>query len=137
MPRPTGKTDLATLLAEMRPLVRPGEFVMLTTTTHEMPAEAMVVEDEGTTLVIRKSTAEAFRLEHSTVFAWITLSVHSSLMAVGLTAAVSGALAARGIPANVLAGYYHDHLLVPQERLTEALDALRELGTAKPEKRSR
>lgn len=130
MTRPTGQTDLTTLLAELRPEVRAGEFVMVTTTTHELPAEAMVVEDEGTTLVVRKTTADAFRLEHSTVFAWITLSVHSSLVAVGLTAAVAGALAARGIPANVLAGYYHDHLLVPQERVDEAMAALAELARA-------
>lgn len=128
MTRPTGQTDLTTLLAELRPEVRAGEFVMVTTTTHELAAEAMVVEDEGTTLVVRKTTADAFRLEHSTVFAWITLSVHSSLVAVGLTAAVAGALAARGIPANVLAGYYHDHLLVPQERLDEAMAALAALA---------
>lgn len=130
MTRPTGQTDLTTLLAELRPEVRAGEFVMVTTTTHELAAEAMVVEDEGTTLVVRKTTADAFRLEHSTVFAWITLSVHSSLVAVGLTAAVAGALAARGIPANVLAGYYHDHLLVPQERVDEAMAALAELARA-------
>lgn len=130
MTRPTGQTDLTTLLAELRPEVRAGEFVMVTTTTHELAAEAMVVEDEGTTLVVRKTTADAFRLEHSTVFAWITLSVHSSLVAVGLTAAVAGALAARGIPANVLAGYYHDHLLVPQERVDEAMAALADLARA-------
>ena len=49
-------------------------------------------------------------------FAWLTLSIQSSLEAVGLTAAVSARLAERDIACNVLAGYHHDHLLVPVAR---------------------
>lgn len=131
MTRPAGLTDLSQLLANLRPVVRPGDYVLVSTTTHgQLPAEATIVEDEGTTVVIAKSTADAFRLEYDTVFGWITLTVHSSLSAVGLTAAVAGALAEAGIPCNVLAGYFHDHLLVPKGRLKEALAALAALGTA-------
>jgi hypothetical protein len=43
----------------------------------------------------------------------ITLNVHSSLEAIGLTAAVAGRLALHGISANVVAAYYHDHIFVP------------------------
>ena len=51
--------------------------------------------------------------------------VHSSLAAVGLTAAVAAALADHGISANVVAAFYHDHIFVPAERAEEALAALR------------
>ena len=44
----------------------------------------------------------------------ITLRVHSSLNVVGLTAAVSR-LAERGIPANVIAARYHDHIFTPRQ----------------------
>ena len=57
-------------------------------------------------------------------FAWITLDVHSALDAVGLTAAVAGALAERGIACNVVAGFHHDHLFVPVDRAGDAIDAL-------------
>ena len=56
--------------------------------------------------------------------AWLTLEVHSSLESVGLTAAVSARLAARGIACNVIAGYHHDHLLVPVARADDAIEAL-------------
>jgi hypothetical protein len=50
--------------------------------------------------------------------------VQSSLDAVGLTAAVSAKLAAIGIPCNVLAGYHHDHVLVPVDRVDDAITVL-------------
>jgi len=57
-------------------------------------------------------------------FARITLQVHSDLEGVGLTAAVSAALATSGIACNVIAGLYHDHLFVPWERRDEAINTL-------------
>lgn len=54
----------------------------------------------------------------------ITLDVHSSLEAVGLTAA----LADRGISCNVIAGVYRDHLFVPDDRAEEAVEAFHTLG---------
>ena len=59
--------------------------------------------------------------------AWLTLRVHSALEAVGLTAAFSAALGERDIPCNVLAGTFHDHLLVPVDRADDAVDALEAL----------
>jgi hypothetical protein len=61
-------------------------------------------------------------------FARITLTVHSALEGVGLTAAVSGALAEQGIACNVVAGFHHDHLFVPWERREEALGVLRKVA---------
>lgn len=85
-------------------------------------------EDEGLTLVIEKTIAEANSLEFSTTFNKITLKVHSSLEAVGLTAAVSTALTQKGISANVIAAYYHDHIFVPSEKADIAVEALLSLS---------
>ncbi|HCH95585.1 MAG TPA: hypothetical protein DFK13_12220, partial [Erythrobacter sp.] len=60
-------------------------------------------------------------------FARITLTVHSDLEGVGLTSAVSGALADAGIACNMIAAFHHDHAFVPCPRAAEALDVLRAL----------
>lgn len=78
-------------------------------------AFALIREDEGTTAIVPHASGD---------FARITLMVHSALGGVGLTAAVAGALAARGIACNVVAGFHHDHLFVPWARGEEALAAL-------------
>jgi len=91
-------------------------------------AAAMVEESEGVTLVLPVDVARAAGLTPAFEAAWLTLAVHSSLDAVGLTAAVSGALAAAGIPCNVIAGTYHDHLLVPAEVADQAQAVLSELS---------
>jgi hypothetical protein len=88
----------------------------------------MVREKEGLTLVVPRPLADARQLPYSGVFRCITLQVHSSLTAVGLTAAIASALTTHGISANVMAGYYHDHLLVPAESAEAALRSLQELS---------
>lgn len=60
--------------------------------------------------------------------AWITLRVHSALDGVGLTAAVSGALAGAGIPCNMVAAHHHDHVFVPAAEAGRALAVLRALA---------
>ncbi len=89
----------------------------------EVPADAFAVirEDEGTTAIVPGERAGA-------PFARITLTVHSALEGVGLTAAVSGALAEAGIACNIVAGYHHDHLFVPWDRRDEALGVLQRLS---------
>jgi hypothetical protein len=89
---------------------------------------AMVAEEEGRTLVVTRQTADQRGWHYDYVTGWITLRVHSSLAAVGLTSAVSTALANAGISCNVLAGYHHDHLLVPIDRVGEAVRVLQMLG---------
>jgi hypothetical protein len=87
-----------------------------------------VREQEGLTLVVEQSEADTAGLSYEYVAAWITLEVHSALEAVGLTAAISKALTDAGISCNVVAGYTHDHLFVPEDRAQDALAALRSLG---------
>lgn len=113
-------SDLAGMLAGMAPMLdaRRWSFVVA---GGEAPADAFAVirEDEGTTAIIPDTDGD---------FARITLMVHSALDGVGLTAAVAGALAGRGIACNVVAGFHHDHLFVPWERQDEALAILQRLA---------
>jgi uncharacterized protein len=113
----------------MRPQLREGEFVFAAVTAErarELPAQALVREDEATTVVLRREDADAAGLPYGFVAAWITLTNETSLGDVGITAAFSAALAAAGISCNVLAGVHHDHILVPVERAAEALAGLRD-----------
>jgi len=127
----SGETDLARMIATLRPEVRPGEFVFVT--MDEVPSEsweAVVREDEGITCVVARAIADDQGWRYDFVAGWITLQVHSALEAIGLTAAVSRALSDSGIPCNVIAGYFHDHLLVPLDRLDEAVRILQALSSA-------
>ena len=122
--------DLAVLLATLAPVRVPREFVF--TTVAEGPPGAgpvvLVREGEGTTLVLERGEADGPGLEYDYVAGMITLRVHSSLEAVGLTAAMSSELAAHGISANVVAGFYHDHVFVPAAEADVVVDLLLELA---------
>jgi hypothetical protein len=128
-----GETDLAILLRTMDPLLRPGAFVFVAEppvgTLPVVEVEAAVWEPEGRSLVLRRADADAHGLPYDYVAAWIVLRVRSSLQAVGLTAAVSRALAQAGLSCNVIAGFHHDHLLVPYDDADRALAILRQLAT--------
>lgn len=56
--------------------------------------------------------------------------MHSELEAVGLTAAIAGALTRHGISGNLVAGYFHDHVFVQWERRAAAMEALTALTVA-------
>ena len=113
--------DLAGMLAGMAPQLdaRRWAFVVVNGVAPDV-AFAIIREDEGTTAILPDPAGD---------FARITLTVHSALDGVGLTAAVAGALAERGIACNVVAGFHHDHLFVPWERREDALAALAALST--------
>lgn len=127
----TAESDLATLLASLTATARDERYVYVSV-SHEdaeaIGAAAVIVEDEDTTLVLPQAEADHLGLSYDYVAAWITLEVYSALHAVGLTAAVSGALSDAGISCNVLAGFHHDHLLVPEDDLDEALRVLEGLA---------
>ena len=128
----TGESNLATLLKTAKPEHNVGEYVFCRVAdAGGFPVDEVVMifkEAEGVTLIVRKEWADRNRLEYSFVAAWITLTVHSSLAAVGLTAAFSSALAASGISCNVVAAYYHDHIFVDTRDLARAMDVLRKPG---------
>ena len=128
MPAPL--SDLAEMLATLDVVVRPDLFVFAAVPAGSpaaSAADAVITEEEAVTLVLREGRAREHGLATGTRFAWLTLTVHSSLESVGLTAAVAGALAASGISCNVLAGFHHDHLLVPERDRARAVDVLRAL----------
>ena len=128
---PAGERDLTALLTGLSPRLHQGAYVF-TTVVGAVPSGidpvVVVDEDEGRTLVVRKERADELGLPYAFVTAWITLQVHSALDAVGLTAAVSRALTAAGISANVVAGFHHDHLFVPYDRAGAAVEVLRALA---------
>lgn len=123
--------DLVRLLASLDVVQRPGRFTFV---TGDWPAlrqraHAMIQEDEGTTYVV--TVAEALEVGAPVTFeaVWLTLTVWSALEGVGLTSAVSTALADAGIACNVVAGFHHDHLLVPFDKAEHAMRVLRRLST--------
>lgn len=131
----TGITDIKVLLNSMKPALDTTDYVFVTNKSNVITDEiialnpiATIVESEGITLVISKITAEKHYIPFDVVFRKISLEVHSSLEAVGLTAAISTALAAHNISANVIAGFYHDHIFVPQDKAALALSVLKELA---------
>jgi hypothetical protein len=124
-------SDLDELLRSMHPRLNDGVYVFLSSTTAADIADiepiATFREDEGLSIIVEESQARATNLPILFRAAWITLTVNSDLYAVGLTAAVAGALAHKGISCNVVAGANHDHLFVPIELADAAMAALEEL----------
>ena len=129
----TGKRDLAQLLHAMSPALIAGEFVFCCFAGSrygdhsDLEPIAAFAENEGLTLVIPRSKADENGISYESVFRCITLKVHSSLDAVGLTAAFASKLTEHEISANVIAGYYHDHIFVQQELAGKAIAAIEEL----------
>ena len=129
----TAITDLDILLNSMSPEFIEGDYVFCTVEgglaeyVHLNPM-ATFREKEGLTLVLTKEVATQAQLSFDGVFSMITLSVHSSLEAVGLTAAFATKLGSYGISANVIAGYYHDHIFVQKHKADAAISALKEFS---------
>lgn len=123
-----GEKDLNKLLQTMRPKHTSGDYVFcVANDLANIPLEEVILffrEAEGFTVVIKKELADSLKMEYSFIAAWITLSVHSSLEAVGFTAAFSTALADAGISCNVVAAFYHDHIFVNKTDIEKAMEIL-------------
>ena len=125
----TGETDLTLLLRQMRPELHAAPHGFALAPQHPIPAPfALIAEDEGMTVIATVAALVAAGLHVSDPMARITLTVHSALTAVGLTAAFAAALGANGISANVVAGFHHDHIFVPWDRRHDAMAALQALS---------
>jgi uncharacterized protein len=124
------ETDLAVLLRTMEPVLYPEPygFAVWDAALPFRPF-ATVAEAEGLTVVAPLAEMRAAGMV-SDPWARISLTVHSDLAAVGLTAAFAVALGREGISCNVIAGVHHDHLFVQWDRREDAVAALRALSHA-------
>lgn len=118
------------MVAQMRPLLRPGAYAFVTVREMRDGLNPVMTftEDEGLSLILEQIEADVAGIPYDLVFAWITLRVHSALDGVGLTAAVSTALADAGISCNMVAATHHDHVFVPLTDAEAAMDALAALS---------
>ena len=127
-----GETNLNKLLRNMTPVLNEGDYVFCSISDlngidiNEIIASFK--EIEGTTVILKKQIADDLKLPYSYTASWITLTVHSSLEATGLTAAFATALADEGISCNVVAAYYHDHIFVDKKDADKAIEALTNLS---------
>lgn len=129
-----GETNLSVLLKSMQPILREGEYVFCSVDHHDelyLRLDPLCVfrEEEGLTLVLLRNCADAHHLAYTSVFRMITLSIHSSLDAVGFLAAITNHLAQHGISVNPISAYYHDHLFIPASRAKEVMVLLQELSS--------
>jgi hypothetical protein len=127
-----GETELEKLLATMKPELQEGEFVFCTVSPESLgrlhiEPIGWFREAEGITLVVERNTADSMGLKYEFVSRMITLTVHSSLEAVGFLAVITNKLASSGISVNPISAYYHDHLFVPSEKAGMVMRLLNEL----------
>jgi hypothetical protein len=131
----SGQTDLRAMLQSITVSVRPARYTVLTLPNDEQSppmghgVAAVIEEGEGLTVVatVERARTEGWPVDF--VAAWLTIDVHSSLEAVGLTAAFSRALGRAGIACNVIAAYYHDHILVPHDESDMAVEVIEALAS--------
>lgn len=128
----TGIQNIDQLLSNMTPELNKGKYVFVSiqnlTSISSDDVICLFRESEGITIILDKNKADELNLTYNFVAAWITLTVHSSLNAVGLTAAFSSELASHGISCNVVAGFYHDHIFVDYNNADKALSVLNQLS---------
>lgn len=122
-----GDHDLNRILANLDASLETGEFVFCSVPEASYGDVAMLtpicgfLEKEGFAIIVDVKIAKENGLSFDGVFRKITLNIHTSLNAVGVTAAVARCLTQQNIPANMVAAYYHDHVFVPSGQANQAL----------------
>jgi uncharacterized protein len=127
-----GETNLGELLRSMKPRLNEGEFVFCNLQQDSKIDSEQIIcifqEQEGRSVILKKEQADILKLNYSSIFSWITLTIHSSLEAVGLTAAFSKALSDAGISCNVVAAFFHDHIFIAKTDAVKAMTILENLS---------
>ncbi len=119
------ETNLNRLIAGMSPVMAPDVYVFTTSKAPpDIPALMRFEEAEGVTQIVTLGSAVDANLEYEFPSRMITLNVHSSLEAVGFMAAIATRLAAEGMGVNPVAGFFHDHIFVPEDRAEDAMSIL-------------
>lgn len=130
----SGETSLQQLLKTLQPILNAGEYVFCVVDELSLINQQDILfffkEQEGITIVLQKEKAASYHLSYSFIASWITLTIHSSLEAVGLTAAFSTALSNEGISCNVVAAFYHDHIFVDKKHAESAMMILHRFSTS-------
>ncbi|MCZ4271579.1 ACT domain-containing protein [Maritalea porphyrae] len=127
------KTDITDLLKHMDPQLDAQRYAFATVGPYVAAGLDVVptmsfIENEGVTLILCEEDAIKANIAHEFICQKITLQVHSALEAVGFMAAISNKLLDVGVPCNVVAGFYHDHLFIPVDKVETAMAALKELA---------
>lgn len=127
-----GEMDLKALLRGLKAELVEGVFVFATLAPADVPQgvqpRMMFQEAEGVTLILLQAQAEAHSIAYEFPCRMITLEVHSALEAVGFIARIATELAKQGMGVNPVAGFYHDHLFVPQDRAEDAMAILAQIA---------
>lgn len=128
----TGETNLKELLKSMKPRLNEGEYVFCTLSEdfkEDLPKVICTFnEQEGLSIILKKEEADNLNLNYHSILSWITLTIHSSLDAIGLTAAFSMALSNAGISCNVVAAFFHDHIFIAKKDTVHAMNVLDSLS---------
>jgi hypothetical protein len=128
----SGEKDQVRLQQLMAPDLRPETYVYCTFQDHCLPVDISPIctfrESEGLTAIVERAQAIQATVPYIFEAKLITLTVHSSLEAIGFLAMISTALAKTGIPCNAVAAYHHDHLFIPVARAADAMDVLNALS---------
>lgn len=134
-----GETNLSALIAGMEPVMHEETFVFSTMNgqsvrefvnrvgKHAVTPVMTFKEQEGLTWIVSRAEAERYELSYEFPCRMITLNIHSALAAVGFLARVTTRLAALGMGVNPVAGFYHDHLFIPEDRAQDALQELQKM----------
>lgn len=125
-------TDLDVLLRQLSPRLDPERYAYAALPSSQplgaLTPIAIFEEAEGRSVIAPLMRLKDQGIEPVFICRRITLDVNSALQAVGLTAAVSQALAEAGVSANIVAALHHDHVFVPESQAGEALSVLKKLS---------